>query len=91
MFNDKPPSNKDTQPTYCDNETRLKVEGKLEKVLQKEYIEVVDIRFVEAIMFMFHVPKGQDDIRMVYDGSKSGLNKTLWAPWFALPTVDTMA
>ena len=27
---------------------------------------------------------------MVYDGTKSGLNDVLYAPWFALPTVDTM-
>ena len=38
---------------------------------------------------MFDVVK-KDDIRMVYDGSKSGLNDALWAPWFALPTINTM-
>jgi len=27
---------------------------------------------------------------MVYDGSRSGLNEVLWAPWFALPTVTSM-
>ena len=42
-------------------------------------------------MFFFHVPKGERDIRMVYDGSKSGLNASLYAPWFALPTIDTFA
>jgi len=26
---------------------------------------------------------------MVYDGTKSGLNSVLWAPWFPLPTVDS--
>lgn len=25
---------------------------------------------------------------MVYDGTKSRLNDALWAPWFALPTVE---
>ena len=45
---------------------------------------------VEALMFMFHVPKGDSDIRMVYDGTKSGLNASLFAPWFSLPTVDSM-
>jgi hypothetical protein len=56
----------------------------------KGYVELTDIKFVEAMMFMFDVPKG-DDIRMVYDGSKSGLNKALWAPWFSLPTIDSMS
>jgi len=41
-------------------------------------------------MNMFDVPKGDDDIRMVYDGTKSGLNACLWAPWFPLPTVDSL-
>ena len=39
---------------------------------------------------MFHVPKGDEDIQMVYNGTKSGLNAVLYAPWFALPTVDAM-
>ena len=42
-------------------------------------------------MFFFYVPKGEDDIRMVYDGTKLGLNKSLYAPWLALPTIDTLA
>jgi hypothetical protein len=36
----------------------------------------------------FPVPKGQDDLRMVYDASKCGLNSQLWAPNFMLPTID---
>jgi hypothetical protein len=31
------------------------------------------------------------DIRMGYNGSSCGLNGVLWAPWFVLPTGDTMA
>jgi len=33
---------------------------------------------------------GMNDIRMVYDGTKSGLNDSIWVPSFPLPTVDTM-
>jgi len=36
--------------------------AKLENVMEKGYIEVVDIKLVEALMFMFHVPKGESDI-----------------------------
>jgi hypothetical protein len=53
-------------------------------------IELVDIELVEAMMFMFHVQKGPDDIRLVYDGTKSGLNKSVYAPWFTLLTIDSM-
>jgi len=36
----------------------------------------------------FSVPKGEDDIRMVYDASKSLLNAALWAPNFMMPNID---
>ena len=35
----------------------------------------------------FSVPKGLDDIRMVYNGMSCRLNDVLWAPRFGLPTV----
>jgi hypothetical protein len=35
----------------------------------------------------FCVDKGEDDIRMVYNGTSCGLNDVLWAPRFGLPTV----
>jgi len=91
FFDADPPSNQDEQPPYGDEAVRAMVKKKLAKVLKKDYIEICDIEEIEAMMFMFHVPKGEDDIRMVYDGSKSGLNRALWAPWFALPNIDTMA
>ena len=28
-----------------------------------------------------------DDIRMVYDATRSGLSKAVWAPWFPMTTV----
>ena len=91
MFNTEAPKNRDRQPAYDDPETKKKVKAKLQSVIDKGYIEITDIELVEAMMFMFHVPKGEADIRMVYDGTKSGLNDALYSPWFALPTVDTMA
>ena len=30
-----------------------------------------------------------DEIRMVYDDTKSGLNNIVWAPWFLLPTIES--
>ena len=90
MFNAKAPTNRDRQPPYGEEETKQKVRSKLQAVIDKGYIEITDIELVEAMMFMFHVPKGETDIRMVYDGTKSGLNDALYSPWFALPTVDTM-
>ncbi len=36
------------------------------------------------------MPKGDDDTRIVYDATKCGLNKALWAPNFFLPTIDSL-
>jgi hypothetical protein len=91
MFDSDPPSNQDRHTPYEEDEVRIKVKSKLEKVLAKGYIEIVDIELVEAMMFMFHVQKGPDDIRLVYNGTKSGLNELVYAPWFALPTIDSMS
>ncbi len=38
----------------------------------------------------FAVPKGKDDIRIVYDATKCGLNRALWSPNFYLPTIDAL-
>jgi hypothetical protein len=89
-FVGEPPDSMDAQPPYQDEETRKKVRVKVQSVLDKGYIVRCDPASLRSLMFMFDVPKGDDDVRMVYDGSKSGLNEALWAPWFALPTVDAM-
>jgi len=45
---------------------------------------------VTSLISYFSVPKGDSDIRLVLDGTKSGLNSALWAPSFHLPTVDSL-
>ena len=79
MFDSDPPRSLDKQPKYRDEAIREKVQEKLDKVVAKGYIELIDIKFVEAIMYMFHVAKG-DDIHVVYDGFKSGLSAAIYAP-----------
>ena len=69
----------------------LKVSEILQKVLDRRYIEVVPDSSLQSYMFMFDLPKGESDVRIVYDGSKSGFNDSTWAPWFALPTVESMS
>ena len=44
---------------------------------------------VESLTAFFAVPKGDDNIWLVYDGSVSGLNLSIWVPWFFLPTLRT--
>ena len=59
---------------------------KVNKVRERRYIEQLD--GVQSITHMFPVPKGETDIRMVYNGTSSGLNAALWAPHFGLPMVE---
>ena len=74
--------------------TFQKVRKKLKKVLDRGYVNLVDE--VKSLTHFFPVPKTwkevdgkqvPDDIRMVYDVTRSGLNKAVWAPWFPMPTV----
>lgn len=59
---------------------------KPKEVRKREYILE---GFVASLIRFFGVPKGPMGIQMVYDGSVSGLNDALWAPFFVLPTVSS--
>ena len=54
-----------------------RVKEKIQKVCFRGYI-VVGI--VLSLTGFFQVPKGEDDIRMVYDATACGLNNALCAP-----------
>ena len=89
MFNLDPPCRLGIQLKYKDTVISDKVKKKLEKVVTKRYIDLTDINFMEAIMYMFQVTKG-DNICMAYDGFKLGLNAAIYALWFELPTTKSM-
>ena len=63
---------------------RARMVEKLSTVLRRGYISPGRIA---SLTSFFGVPKGTEDIRMVYDGTASGLNDSMWAPNFPLPTV----
>ncbi|KAL7573603.1 hypothetical protein ACA910_008737 [Epithemia clementina (nom. ined.)] len=75
------------QGNLGDQATRAKIAEKLDDVRRKGYISP---GVCKATMNFFAVPKGQLDIRMVYDGTKSGLNDCLFAPWFPLLDADSL-
>ena len=73
------------QPQQCDSKTKTQVKEKLHKVWKvRRYLED---GHVKNLTRFFAVPKGDEDIRMVYDSTVANLNDSLWAPWFAMPTV----
>jgi len=45
---------------------------------------------VLSLTSFFSVPKGEDDVCIIYDASNSGLNAVLWAPSFQLPISETL-
>jgi hypothetical protein len=59
---------------------------KIYKHIQHGYLAVGPVKH---LLHYFAVPKGTTDVRMVYDGTKGGLNEALWAPSFYIP--DLMA
>jgi hypothetical protein len=75
------------QRREADSELRHKVCRKLQNVRSKGYIGPSGIK---SLTSYFAVPKGSDDIRMVYDATKSGLNKALWVPSFSLPSCESL-
>jgi hypothetical protein len=81
------PRYKRPQPQEKHPEIRKKVAEKLESVRSKKYIDKGEVL---SLTSYFWVAKGDSDIRMVYDASRSGLNQALWAPNFGLPTVDML-
>ena len=59
------------------------VGGKIQTMLDRSYLETGSVL---SLLHYFAVPKGDSDIRVVYDGTFSGLNDSLWAPNFFLPS-----
>ena len=82
-----PPDYTNPQPKHRDPTTKAKVEEKLQKVLDRGYLDNDEI--VVSLTSYFDVAKGEDDIRMVYDGTKCGLNAAVWVPSFFMPTVQS--
>ena len=86
-FDDKEiPCNKLPQRREHDEDVRRKMRGKLKIVRGRWYITR---RVVRSLTSYLSVQKGPDDVRMVYDGTASGLKDTIWVPRFALPTAAT--
>ena len=75
----------------------MKIKEKLKKVIDRGYITPCDR--VQSLTHFFSVPKTYlevngkkvvDDIRMVYDSTRSGLNEAVWTPWFPMPTATSL-
>ena len=75
------------QALVKDSTTRSLMASKISKVINRGYIKRGNVK---SLIKYFSVPKGSDDVRMVYDGTASGFNESIWVPNFGLPTIDTL-
>jgi hypothetical protein len=82
-----PPHYKVPQRPEPDSSLRERICKKLDVPLSRRYIAPGKVL---SLTSFFSVPKGESDLRMVYDASRSGLNATLWAPNFQLPMSETL-
>jgi hypothetical protein len=88
MFKGDPPHTMEYQRPYSDEGLRSKEKKKIGKARVHGYL--LAVFKILALINVFSVPKGHNNICMVYDGTKSGLNNMLFCPWFWLPTTSTM-
>ena len=68
-------------------ETCERVKQKVNGVCSWGYIKEGGVKSTAGF---FDMPKGDSDIRMVYDATKSDLNAALWTPNFFFPTIDSI-
>ena len=83
----KLPKFRTPQRLPADPITVEKVKEKVNKVRRRKYVAPGP---VHSLTSYFCVPKGENDIRMVYDLTACGLNDALWAPTFWLPTMQNV-
>ena len=87
IHRDRLPSYTQPQKLSKDPDTRDRVRRKVNGVRGRCYIREGGVKSTTGF---FDVPKGESDIRMVYDATKCGLNAALWTPNFFLPTIDSI-
>ena len=83
-FRHPPPTYRVPQRDIDDPRRKQLVTDKLAKVLDRRYMGV---GVVKSLTAFFDVPKGTEDIRMVYDGTVNGFNDSIEVPRFGLPTI----
>ena len=61
---------------------------KIAKVLLRGYVKLGNI---SSLTDFFAVKKGPKDIRMVYNGTSSGLNHVIFVPSFFMPSSSSVS
>ena len=77
-------------PRRCPKHLQCQIWTKIRKFLERRYINLKSQSEVKNVTHFFGVPKGENDIRIVFNGTDSGLTDAIWAPSFWLPNASSM-
>ena len=58
-------------------------------MIKRRYLLTTDLP-IKSFIKKIVVPKGEDDIRLVYNATANKLNECVWVPSFWLPTIDSL-
>jgi hypothetical protein len=83
------PTTRESQPIIADPDLRTKAKDKIIKVVRRRYLITSGIT-IKSLIKYFAVPKGEDNVRLVYDAMANKLNECAWVPSFWLPTIDSL-
>ena len=90
VFFEKPgPTTREAQPRISDPKIREMAKEKILKVVKRGYLQTLGTKIKSMIKY-FAIPKGKDDIRVVYDATANHLNECVWVPTFWLPPIDSL-
>jgi len=67
-----------------------KILSKVFKAIDRNYMNITSLKHTKNLIDYFGVEKGISDIRVVFNGTSCGLNDSVWAPNFWLPTAKSM-
>lgn len=67
------PATQELQPLISDPNIRVKVKEKISKVARRRYLVTTDLN-IKSLIKYFTVPKGGDDVCIVYDTTATRLN-----------------
>jgi hypothetical protein len=80
---------KGKQPIIADPGFWSKTREKIGKMIKRRYLLTTDSS-IKFFIKCFVVPKGEDDIRLVYNVTANKLNKCVCVPSFWLPMIDSL-
>ncbi len=89
FFEHPGPTMWEAQPDISNPKLQEMAKEKILKVVKHWYLRMAGTQ-VKSYIKYFTVPKGEDDIRLVYDAMANRLNKCVWVPTFWLPTIDSL-